>query len=60
VDCSARQCQEQRLDQPKSPPPLPFQQPGSISGPSTPEAFDQLAEWISNGTRPLTAIVRRG
>lgn len=60
VDYSARQRQEQRLDQPEPPPSLPFEQTGSISGPSTPEAFDQLAEWISNGTRPLTAIVRRG
>lgn len=60
VDYSARQHQEQRLDPPKPPPSLPFQQSGSIPGPSTPEAFDQLAEWISNGVRPLTAVGRRG
>jgi hypothetical protein len=60
VDYSARQHQEQRLDPPKPLPSLPFQQPESISGPSTPEAFDQLAEWISNGVRPLTAVGRRG
>lgn len=60
VDYSARQHQEQRLDLPKPPPSLPSQQPWSISGPSTPEAFDQLAEWISNGARPLTAVGRRG
>lgn len=60
VDYSARQHQEQRLDLPKPPPSLPSQQPWSISDPSTPEAFDQLAEWISNGARPLTAVGRRG
>ncbi|WCE10871.1 MULTISPECIES: site-specific integrase [Pseudomonas] len=59
VDYSARQHQEQRLDPPK-PSSLPFQQPASITGPATLEAFDQLAEWISNGARPLTAVVRRG
>lgn len=60
VDYSARQHQEQRLDPPKPPLSLPFQQPRSISGPSTLEAFDQLTEWISNGARPPTAVVRRG
>nr|WP_231501022.1 MULTISPECIES: site-specific integrase [Pseudomonas] len=59
VDYSARQHQEQPLDSPK-PSSLPFQQPASIAGPATLEAFDQLAEWISNGARPLTAVVRRG
>jgi len=60
VDYSTRQHQEQRLDPSKQSASLPFQQPTSISGPSTSEAFDQLAEWISNGARPLTAVVRRG
>jgi len=60
VDYSTRQHQEQRLDPAKQSASLPSQQSARISVPSTPEAFDQLAEWISNGAPPLTAVVRRG
>lgn len=60
IDHSPRQHHESRPEALKQFPPLPSQQPASLPGPSAPAAFDQLAEWISNGTRPLTSAVRRG
>lgn len=59
IDHSARQHQENRPDALKQSPPLLSRQTASLPAPSTFEAFDQLAEWISNGARPLTSAAKR-
>jgi len=60
VDYGPRQSQEHRFDPPKQGLSLPLQQPASVTGPSGPATFDQLAEWISSRPRLPSATARRG
>lgn len=59
IDHSHHKHQENRPDALKQSPPLLSRHPESLPVSSKPEAFDLLAEWISNGARPLTSGVRR-
>jgi len=60
IDHSYHNHQENRPDAPEQSLPLLSRHPGDHPGPSKPEAFDQLAEWISIGARSRTSAVRRG
>lgn len=60
IDNSVREHQEQPQDALRQKISLPMSDPASLLEHRGPSSFDQLAEWISNGTRTPSSPARRG